>query len=231
MRGVTQGDLAHRRSHRPFRRFFFGRHSAHERGRGQAQLIKDVLDVSRSMAGKLTFAPRPVGLGPVALAAITTVHPAAAAKGIEVPTNIPPTLPPVSGDEGRLQQILWNLLANAIKFTPRGGQVTLRIRHRGSVLELTVTDTGEGIERPFLPYVCTAAPLMLGKPRAEHSVLPLVSTELPSLAGLTVLVIDDQEYTREIVGAILRRAAANVRTASSRCASVPMHRGPRRSSR
>jgi PAS domain S-box-containing protein len=119
----------------------------------QAQLIEDVLDVSRIMSGKLTFVPLPTDLRMVAQAAITTVHPAAAGKGIEILTSVPPALPPVAGDEGRLQQIIWNLLANAIKFTPRGGKVTLRLAHTGSVLQLTVSDTGEGIERDFLPYV------------------------------------------------------------------------------
>ncbi|HEU4887734.1 MAG TPA: GAF domain-containing protein [Thermoanaerobaculia bacterium] len=236
----------------------------------QAQLIEDVLDVSRIMSGKLTFEPQPVDLGTVAHAAITTVHPAAVAKGIEVLTSIPPVLPPVSGDEGRLQQIVWNLLANAIKFTPRGGSVTIKVLHRGSIVRLTVSDTGEGIDRQFLPYVfepfrqadssitrphsgiglglaivrslvemhggriraasegkgrgatftlelpvIEAAPMMVGKPKMERSVLPPASASLPSLLGLTVLVIDDQEYTRDIVAAILRRTAAKVHIASS----------------
>jgi PAS domain S-box-containing protein len=236
----------------------------------QAQLIDDVLDVSRIMAGKLTFKPNPTDLGTVAQAAITTVHPAAVAKGIEVLTSIPPVLPAIAGDEGRLQQVVWNLLANAIKFTPRGGSVTLRIVHTDSILRLTVTDTGEGIEREFLPYVfepfrqadssmtrahggiglglaivrslvelhggqitadspgkglgatftlelpvVESAPAFIGKPNVEHSVLPPASTSLPSLAGLSVLVIDDQEYTRDVVAAILRRTSATVETAGS----------------
>ena len=235
----------------------------------QAQLIEDVLDVSRIMAGKLTFEPRPTDLRTVAQAAIVTVHPAAVAKEIEILTSIPPDLPPVSGDEGRLQQIVWNLLANAIKFTPRGGKVTLRIAHDGSTVRLVVTDTGEGIDRAFLPYVfepfrqadssttrphsgiglglaivrslvelhggriqassegkdrgatftlelpaMEAAPVVAVAP-AAHSVLPAAATTLPSLDGLTVLVVDDQEYTRDIVAAILRRTGASVHTAGS----------------
>jgi PAS domain S-box-containing protein len=236
----------------------------------QAQLIEDVLDVSRIMAGKLTFKPRPTDLRTVAAAAITTVHPAASAKGIEVMTSVPPLLPPVAGDEGRLQQIVWNLLANAIKFTRRGGTVTLRIAQEGPNLRLTVSDTGEGIDRDFLPFVfepfrqadssttrphggiglglaivrslvelhggrieadspgkergatftvelpvMEAAPAMAGPSSSEHAVLPPASTTLPSLAGLTVLVIDDQQYTRDVVSAILRRAGAAVGTAGS----------------
>jgi PAS domain S-box-containing protein len=236
----------------------------------QAQLIEDVLDVSRIMSGKLTFDPRPTDLRTVAQAAITTVHPAAAAKGIEILTSIPPMLPPVSGDEGRLQQITWNLLANAIKFTPRGGTVTLRIVHEGSVVRLVITDTGEGIDRAFLPYVfepfrqadssttrphggiglglaivrslvemhggriraasegkgrgatftlelpvMEAAPVLVSTSSSERSVLPTASTSLPSLTDVTILVVDDQQFTRDVVAAILRRTGATVQTASS----------------
>jgi PAS domain S-box-containing protein len=235
----------------------------------QAQLIEDVLDVSRIMAGKLTFQPRPTDLGTVAQAAIATVHPAAVAKGIELITSIPPSVPAVSGDEGRLQQIVWNLLANAIKFTPRGGKVALRITGDGSVVRLFVTDTGEGIDRAFLPYVfepfrqadssptrahsgiglglaivrslvelhggrieaasagkdkgatftlelptMEAAPAVATAP-PSHNLLPSASATLPSLDGLTVLVVDDQDDTRDVVAAILRRTGANVHTAGS----------------
>jgi len=119
----------------------------------QAQLIDDVLDVSRITAGKMTFTPRPIDVAPVVLAAITTVHPAASAKGIEVLSSVPPALPHVLGDEGRLQQIIWNLLSNAVKFTPRGGTITLRVQHAGAVVRLIVQDTGRGIEPDYLPHV------------------------------------------------------------------------------
>jgi PAS domain S-box-containing protein len=119
----------------------------------QAQLIDDVLDVSRVAAGKMTFHAVPVDVGPVLQAAMTTVHPAAAAKGIEILASVPPLLPRILGDEGRLQQIIWNLLANAVKFTPRGGAITIRLAHLGSLLRLTVEDTGKGIEPGYLPHV------------------------------------------------------------------------------
>lgn len=119
----------------------------------QAQLIDDVLDVSRIVAGKMTFHPTPVDVTPVLQAAMTTVHPATAAKGIEILASVPPQLPRVLGDEGRLQQIIWNLLSNAVKFTPRGGTITVRLAHIGSVLRLTVQDTGKGIEADYLPHV------------------------------------------------------------------------------
>jgi PAS domain S-box-containing protein len=122
----------------------------------QAQLIDDILDVSRIISGKLRVDPVPVDLRTIAEAALTTVHPAAQAKNIEILTSFPPTLPAVAGDEGRLQQVIWNLLSNAIKFTPRGGAVTLRINAAGSLLRLTVQDTGEGISADFLPHVFEA---------------------------------------------------------------------------
>jgi PAS domain S-box-containing protein len=122
----------------------------------QAQLIDDILDVSRIISGKLRVDPVPVDLRTIAEAALTTVHPAAQAKNIEILTSFPPTLPAVAGDEGRLQQVIWNLLSNAIKFTPRGGTVTLRIATVGSLLRLTVQDTGEGISADFLPHVFEA---------------------------------------------------------------------------
>jgi PAS domain S-box-containing protein len=119
----------------------------------QAQLIDDVLDVSRIVAGKMTFQPTPVDLSPVLHAAMTTVHPAAAAKGIEILASVPPLLPHILGDEGRLQQVIWNLLSNGVKFTPRGGTITIRVAVVGSNLRLTVQDTGKGIERAYLPHV------------------------------------------------------------------------------
>jgi PAS domain S-box-containing protein len=122
----------------------------------QAQLIDDILDVSRIISGKLRVDPVPVDLRTIAEAALTTVHPAAQAKNIEILTSFPPALPAVAGDEGRLQQVIWNLLSNAIKFTPRGGTVTLRIAASGSLLRMTVQDTGEGISHDFLPHVFEA---------------------------------------------------------------------------
>jgi len=93
----------------------------------QAQLIDDVLDVSRITAGKMTFIPGPVDVRSVLRAAMTTVHPAAVAKGIKILSTGPAILPRILGDEGRLQQIIWNLLANAVKFTSRGGVITVRL--------------------------------------------------------------------------------------------------------
>ena len=119
----------------------------------QAQLIDDVLDVSRIVAGKMTFKPVPVDVSSVLHAAMTTVHPAAAAKGIEILASVTPRLPCILGDEGRLQQIIWNLLSNAVKFTPIGGAITVRLVQIDSILRLTVQDNGKGIESSYLPHV------------------------------------------------------------------------------
>jgi PAS domain S-box-containing protein len=122
----------------------------------QAQLIDDVLDVSRIVAGKMTFVPVAVDLGLVLRAAMTTVHPAATAKGIEILASVPPALPAVLGDEGRLQQVFWNLLSNAVKFTPRGGAVTIRAAEDDSMVRVMVQDSGKGIDPDFLPHVFEA---------------------------------------------------------------------------
>jgi PAS domain S-box-containing protein len=122
----------------------------------QAQLIDDILDVSRIISGKLRVETEPVDLRTIAEAALATVHPAAQAKNIEIVTAFPQVLPSVAGDEGRLQQVIWNLLSNAIKFTPRGGTVTLHIAAAASLLRLTVQDNGDGISREFLPHVFEA---------------------------------------------------------------------------
>ncbi|HEX8170939.1 MAG TPA: GAF domain-containing protein [Thermoanaerobaculia bacterium] len=119
----------------------------------QAQLIDDILDVSRIMAGKLRIEPHAVDLRTVAQAALATVRPAADAKDIHIEAHFPEVVPPVWGDEGRLQQVAWNLLSNAIKFTPRGGRVEARIDVEEALVRLVVTDTGQGISAEFLPHV------------------------------------------------------------------------------
>jgi PAS domain S-box-containing protein len=237
----------------------------------QAQLIDDVLDVSRIVAGKMSFTPAPVEVGPVVHAAMTTVHPAAVAKGIEVLASIPPRLPRVLGDEGRLQQIVWNLLSNAVKFTPYGGTVTVRVARAGPVLRLTVQDTGRGIEPDYLPHVFepftqedasmtrshegiglglsiarSLVELHGGRIRAASEgggrgatftvELPVLEAASPAaraaeanmrriaaaaagtlseLRGVRVLVIDDQDVTRDLVAGVFRHAQAEVAAASS----------------
>jgi signal transduction histidine kinase/ActR/RegA family two-component response regulator len=121
--------------------------------RAQSRLIEDILDFSRINAGKLRLEVRPIELADVIAAAVEVVRPAADAKGVALDAVLDPTSGLVSGDADRLQQVVWNLLANAVKFTPRGGRVQVRLDRVTSHSELTVSDTGEGISKEFLPFV------------------------------------------------------------------------------
>lgn len=119
----------------------------------QSQLIEDLLDFSRIISGQIRLDVGRVELAPVAEAALDVVRPAADAKGIRLQAVLDPRAGPVSGDPERLQQVLWNLLSNAIKFTPKGGRVQIRLARVNSSVEVTVSDTGQGIGAEFLPYV------------------------------------------------------------------------------
>jgi PAS domain S-box-containing protein len=119
----------------------------------QAQLIEDLLDISRIMQGKLSFTAAPVHLTLVIPAALETVRLAAEAKNIQILLDLTPDLAPVSGDAGRLQQVVWNLLTNAVKFTPQGGRVTVELRQLEGLAQIRVVDAGKGINSQFLPYV------------------------------------------------------------------------------
>src|SRR5216684_648637 len=121
--------------------------------RAQTQLVEDILDVSRIIAGKLRVQVRHIDLRGVILAAIDAVRPAAEAKGVRLDCDLKPGSGEFAGDPDRLQQIIWNLLANAIKFTPREGRVEVRVERVSSVTHITVTDTGLGISPSFLPHV------------------------------------------------------------------------------
>jgi PAS domain S-box-containing protein len=119
----------------------------------QAQLISDLLDISRIVSGKLLLDVQSVALASVVTDAIESVQPEAAAKGIEIRRTLGDGVGQVAGDPGRLQQIVWNLLSNAIKFTPRGGHIDVTLRRVDSRAEITVTDTGAGINAEFLPHI------------------------------------------------------------------------------
>ncbi|HEX9983291.1 MAG TPA: GAF domain-containing protein [Thermoanaerobaculia bacterium] len=237
----------------------------------QAQIIDDILDVSRIISGKLRIDPKPVDLRQIAESALTTVSHAAKAKGVAIEMSMAADVPAIAGDSHRLQQVIWNLLANAIKFTPRGGAVRLEVLRVGSLVRVVVRDTGRGIARDFLPHVFEAfrqedssttrefgglglglaivkylvelhggriavasdgerrgasfivdLPVLERGPNGdEQSVEELLASAvpnsdlLPSLKGLTVLVIDDQVFTRDLLCSILRRCQAQVMVAAS----------------
>jgi PAS domain S-box-containing protein len=120
--------------------------------RVQTQLVEDLLDMSRIVSGKLRLDVQPVDLGEVLEAAIQSVLPAAEARGIRL-LKVIGSNSLVSGDASRLQQVAWNLLTNALKFTPKGGEVQVVLERVQSHIELRVSDTGEGIAADFLPHL------------------------------------------------------------------------------
>jgi signal transduction histidine kinase len=225
-----------------------------------AQLIDDLLDASRIIAGKLTFEARPIDLRPVIDAAYDGAAPNAQAKGITLERVLPGPLPPVSGDAGRLQQVVANLLANAVKFTPEGGRIEVKLERAGAIARVTVRDTGCGISAEFLPFIferfrqgdttstrkqkglglglaiarqivelhggtieaasagegegCT---LTVTLPLLVSPAPPLIHADdhdhaarVPTLDGITVLVVDDEEDAREAMCVLLGQAGARV---------------------
>ncbi|HEU4532870.1 MAG TPA: ATP-binding protein, partial [Polyangiaceae bacterium] len=238
--------------------------------RAQAQLIEDLLDVSRILAGKLRLEIAPVEVGAVVAQAVETVRPAAEAKGIRLHALLD-SEGTVMGDAARLQQVVWNLLSNAVKFTPKGGRVQALVERRDSSVEITIVDTGRGIDAAFLPHVFerfrqaeggatrahgglglglsivrqivemhggTVAAFSAGEGRgASFTVrLPVSAAQRrevepppslqrrlgaagvlcpPELAGLRVLVVDDEEDARELLQTLLEGCGARVTLAAS----------------
>jgi signal transduction histidine kinase/ActR/RegA family two-component response regulator len=233
--------------------------------RMQAQLIDDLLDVSRIVSGKLHLDVRPLDISAVTRAAIDVVRPAAAAKGILLEYLVEPGLGAISADSARLHQVVWNLLSNAVKFTPQGGKIAIHVKKDGSHARVTVRDTGQGIHPEFLPRAFdrfrqadssttrTFGGLGLGLAIVRHLVelhggavsaesegenkgasfsvtFPLltdrkasvtlapageISTDIRSLDGLRVLVVDDEPEARLIIGMVISRAGAEVKTCIS----------------
>jgi His Kinase A (phospho-acceptor) domain/Histidine kinase-, DNA gyrase B-, and HSP90-like ATPase len=123
--------------------------------RAQAQIIEDLLDMSRIISGKVRLDVEQIDLPAVLNESIDTIRATAEAKGIRLHALVDPRAGPISGDPDRLQQVFWNLLNNAIKFTPKGGHVEVLLERVNSHIEVTVMDTGEGIAPEFLPYAST----------------------------------------------------------------------------
>ena len=121
--------------------------------KNQAHLIEDLLDVSRIVTGKVQLDLQPMHLGPIVRAVLESLRPGADAKGVHLHSTVAPGLREIQGDAARLQQVLWNLVSNAIKFTPAGGHVTLSVVEADGGVQLGVHDTGIGIEADFLPHV------------------------------------------------------------------------------
>jgi signal transduction histidine kinase len=119
--------------------------------RNEARLIEDLVDVSSMATGSLTIAPQRVDLASIVRAASDSIRPAAAKRCVDLRVALEPAM--VSGDQARLQQVVSNLLTNAVKFTPEGGHVEVRLRRMADDAELCVRDTGRGIRPEFLPHV------------------------------------------------------------------------------
>ena len=232
----------------------------------QQQLIDDLLDVSRVISGKLSLKLKPCDLGDIVDAAIDTVSSAAEAKSITISRRVDSSAVDINGDPDRLQQVVWNLLTNAVKFTPKGGRVRLSVERQESSSVIIVSDNGEGIEADLLDTIFdrfhqgrrkagargglglglslvsgltelhggtvrafsegpgTGSQFEVVRPRAsirmpaENPDRPTFEPELgdgPPLDGLTVLCIDDDRDTTELMAEILGAAGARVETANS----------------
>ena len=246
-----------------------GLDSIQRNARAQAQLIEDLLDMSRIISGKVRLDVQWTELSAVIEAAIDSVRPAAEAKGIRIRKILDSHAGSVSGDPTRLQQVVWNLLANAIKFTPKEGKVDVLLERVNSHLEITVHDSGIGIKPEFLPVVFdrfrqadssttrTYGGLGLGLAIVKHLVelhggtvraksagegqgatfivsLPLApiredeKREHPTalkppildyscidLAGLRVLVVDDEADARALIVRLLTQCKAEVHAAGT----------------
>jgi PAS domain S-box-containing protein len=242
----------------------------HRSAQAQAQLIDDVLDVSRMITGKLRLTIEPVDMESVLRAALTAFVPAAEAKELRLRMDFQLGLLSLGGDPARLQQVFWNLLSNAMKFTPVGGRIDVRLFSRDSNVVVEVQDTGVGIRPEFLPYAFDrfaqqesgtmrhhggmGIGLSISKQLVElHGGTISVASEgkglgsiftvsipvqvavplevfpiggrakqsrsspdaLPSIAGLRVLVIDDEPDSRRTIAAILEQYGAIVTAAAS----------------
>jgi PAS domain S-box-containing protein len=121
--------------------------------KAQTQLIESVLDVSRIVSGKLQFDSRPVEVEKVIGAAIDSMRPAADAKNIKFRVHVSSNIPPVSGDFNRLQQVVWNMISNAVKFSPAGKEIDVQLKTVAAQVQIVVKDDGQGISADFLPHV------------------------------------------------------------------------------
>ena len=127
--------------------------SIEQNARLQGRIIDELLDTSRIITGKLHLNVEPLTLVNVIRSAIDSVHVAADAKQLTIACNLDPEVPPISGDPGRLQQVLWNILSNSVKFTPNGGRIKITLRNADRQAEILVRDNGAGIGKDVLPHI------------------------------------------------------------------------------
>ncbi|MFY9825039.1 MAG: CHASE3 domain-containing protein [Thermoanaerobaculia bacterium] len=161
--------------------------------RALTRIVEDILDVSRIVTGKLHIEPRETELTPVVRAAVDAVRPAAEAKQIRIETDLAPA-GPVWGDPDRLQQVIWNLVSNAVKFTPKGGKIEVRLHRADSQVEIVVSDDGPGIPEDLLPQVFDRFRQADSSSTRRHGGLGLglaIVRHLVELHGGTVAVASD----------------------------------------
>jgi signal transduction histidine kinase/CheY-like chemotaxis protein len=233
----------------------------YDSGKRQAHLIDELLDVARIMSGKLQVEPSAVNVRDIVDAAVEVVQPAADSKRVRIEVDAKPTIGTIFADSARLQQIVLNLLTNAVKFSPENGAVHVGIHRTPTFVEIVVGDSGQGISRDFLPFVFEPFRQADGSTTRRHGGLglglsivrhlaeahggtvtvdsagegcgstfvvqlptgaiatsqssPPVSEAIASLAGLSVLVVDDDDESRAIVAEYLHGHEAVVLTASS----------------
>lgn len=164
--------------------------------KSQAQLIEDILDVSRVITGKLRLNTEPVDIASVINAAIDSVQLAVDAKDIQLAVTLDPSARHTIGDSSRLQQVVWNLLVNAIKFTPSGGHIEVKVGRSGRNLKIRVRDTGEGISSEFLPFIFDRFRQADGTTTRQHGGLGLglaIVRHLIELHGGTIKAESDGE--------------------------------------
>jgi CheY-like chemotaxis protein/two-component sensor histidine kinase len=158
------------------------------------QIIADVLDVSRITSWKLRLDVRPVDLTDILRNSVATMQPAADAKGVTLELQLEPSPALATGDPDRLQQVVWNLLSNALKFTPRGGRVRLAVESKPDAVDVVVSDDGQGIEPAFLPHIFERFRLADSRASREHGGLGLglaMVRELVELHGGSVSAASD----------------------------------------
>ncbi len=181
----------------------------------QAQLIEDILDLSSIISGKLSLSVKTVDLSSIVQAAVDSVLPAAEGKGVKVRVKLGQDIGYIKGDPNRLQQVVWNLVSNAVKFTPRSGQVDVQVERVNSHVEIVVCDTGQGISSEFLPYVFEAFSQEDSSSTRKYSGLGLglsIVRQLVELHGGTIQVYSAGEAQGASFKIILPVAAADVGT-------------------
>jgi PAS domain S-box-containing protein len=199
--------------------------SIHRNAQAQAQLVSDLLDVSRITSGRLRLQVGAVDLARVVVAALDTVRPAAEAKGIELEPVLDSGAGEISGDPDRLQQVVWNLLSNAVKFTPRGGRVHVRVEAVQSHVQMVVEDNGPGIDPEFLPQVFDRFRQQDASSTRTHQGLGLglaIVRHLVEMHGGTVGAENKEERSGALFTVRLPRRSVAVATGE-----VPAARGAR----